>query len=170
LYSSDPNPSLDKLRRESADILIVPGMLLGEHFVEHHRWSDHYVLAVARNKHGAGRSVPELLSTNRYVAWRHAGVERLHARLGAAQLRLSHRGELSCIDTLLDLVAKGHCLSIVPSRLLTGHLKEIDPLPLPVGILRQISVVARPASLISNAANVVLQTLRKPALKAVQGY
>ncbi|WP_256672649.1 LysR substrate-binding domain-containing protein [Pseudomonas sp. v388] len=170
VHSSDPHPSLEMLRRESADILIVPAMPLGEHFVEHHRWSDHYVLAVAKSKRGAGRTLPELLQNTRYVAWRHTGLDRLHAQLAAAQVRLSHRGELSCIDTLLDLVAKGHCVTMVPATLLAGHHKDLESVPLPLGLLRQISVVARPASLLSSAANVVVQALRKPALKAVQGY
>lgn len=167
-HSNDPNPSLDALRRETADIVIVPGTLLGEHFVEHHRWSDHYLLALPKGRRARTETFAELSQSIRYVAWRHPGLDRLHAQLAASQIRLSHRGELSCIETLLDLVGKGHCMTIVPSTLLAGHAKALDQMQLPVSVPRQISVVARPASLISNAAGAVIQALRKPVLKAVQ--
>lgn len=168
LHSNDPVPTVDALRRDAADILILPGALLGEHFMEHHRWSDHYTLAVARDRQGAPRNFADLARRTRYVAWRHPGLDRLHGQLAAAQARLSQRGELSCVDTLLDLVAKGHCMSILPSTLLSGHHKELEQLPLPVSVPRHVSVVARPTSLISSAANVVIQALRKPPLMAVQ--
>ncbi|MDF2643855.1 MAG: hypothetical protein K0R45_3129 [Pseudomonas sp.] len=167
-HSTDLTPSLDALRREAADILIVPGTVLSEHFVEHHRWTDHYVLALPKGRRGGDSTVAELSQNLRYVAWRHPGLDRLHAQLAASQIRLSHRGELSCIETLLDLVAKGHCMTVVPSTLLAGQTKGLDQMPLPVNVMRQISVVARPTSLMSNAAGAVIQALRKPALKAVQ--
>lgn len=168
LHGNDTHPSLDALRRDTADILIVPATLSGEQFVEHHRWSDHYTLVTARSRNGIPRDLGELSQTTRYVAWRHPGLDRLHSQLAASQLRLSHRGELSCVDTLLDLVGKGHCMSIVPSSLLPGHLRDVEQVPLPVSVPRQISVIARPVSLISNAASAVIQALKKPALRAVQ--
>jgi hypothetical protein len=168
LHGSETHPSLDALRRETADILIVPGTLSGDQFVEHHRWSDHYTLAAARSRTGMSRSLAELAQTTRYVAWRHPGLDRLHARLAASQWRMSHRGELSCVDTLLELVAKGHCMSIIPSSLIVGRQKELEQVPLPVSVQRQISVIARPTSLMSNAASMVIQALKKPVLKAVQ--
>lgn len=168
LHGSEMQLSLEALRRETADILIVPSTLSGEQFVEHHRWSDHYTLVAASSRSGRPRGLGELAQSTRYVAWRHAGLDRLHSQLAAAQLRLSHRGELSCVDTLLDLVGKGHCMSILPSSLLPGHQRELEQVPLPVGVQRQISVIARPTSLISSAASVVIQALKKPALRAVQ--
>ncbi|WP_232620084.1 LysR substrate-binding domain-containing protein, partial [Pseudomonas syringae] len=153
LHRGEQSPSLDSLIREAADILIVPGTVLNEHYLEHHHWSDHYVLAVARGKPSAPQSFADFPQVSRYVAWRHPGVERLHHQLAAAQVRLSQRGELTCLDTLLDLVAKRHCITIVPSVLLGGRLGELEPIALPLAVTRQISVVARPASLLSSAAN-----------------
>lgn len=141
--------------------------MLSEHFVEHYRWSDHYVLVTAKGRPGMPHHFTELARTTRYVAWRHAGLERLHAHLAAAQLRLCHRGELSCLETLLDLVSKGRCMSILPSALLTGQVEQV---PLPTGVTRQIAIVARPSSLLSNAANAVLQVLKRPPLMAVRHY
>ncbi|MEG5262793.1 LysR substrate-binding domain-containing protein [Pseudomonas sp. JDS28PS106] len=168
LHGSDTSPSLDALRRETADILIVPASLGAGQFVEHHRWSDHYTLVTARSRSAMPRSLGELSQTTRYVAWRHAGLDHLHVQLHASQMRFSHRGELSCIDTLLDLVGKGHCMSIVPASLLPGHFRDIEQVPLPFNVPRQISVIARPTSLLSNAASVVIQALKKPPLRAVQ--
>ncbi|MBI6560884.1 LysR family transcriptional regulator [Pseudomonas syringae] len=162
LHRSEQNPSLDALIKGVADILILPGTVLDEHYLEHHCWSDHYLLVAARSKQGKAQCFAELAQVSRYVAWRHPGVERLHQQLASAQVRLSHRGELSCLDTLLDLVGKRHCISIVPSALLSGRLRELESIPLPLTVRRQISVVARPASLLSNAANAVVQALKKP--------
>ncbi|MCF5387121.1 LysR family transcriptional regulator, partial [Pseudomonas syringae] len=78
--------------------------------------------------------------------------------------------ELSCLDTLLDLVAKRHCISIVPGALLNGRLRELESIPLPLTVMRQISVVARPASLLSNAANAVIQALKKPPASNPQSH
>ncbi|GAB0084776.1 hypothetical protein TOC8172_44890 [Pseudomonas syringae] len=97
-------------------------------------------------------------------------MERLHQQLAAAQVRLSQRGELTCLDTLLDLVAKRHCITIVPSVLLGGRLGELEPIALPLAVTRQISVVARPASLLSSAANAVIQALKKPSAAAAPNY
>ena len=144
--------------------------MLSEHFVEHHHWSDHYVLVAARAKRGDSQTWSDLAQTTRYVAWRHPGLDRLHGQLAASQIRLSHRGELSCVDTLLDLVAKGHCMTIVPATLIAGHARELQHVQLPINVQRQICVVARPVSLLSNAAGVVIQALRKPVLKAVQTW
>ncbi|RML84867.1 hypothetical protein ALQ88_04116, partial [Pseudomonas savastanoi] len=68
--------------------------------------------------------------------------------LASAQVRLSQRGELTCLDTLLDLVAKRHCISILPRALLNGRFRELESIPLPLTVMRHISVVARPASLL----------------------
>ncbi|WP_236123979.1 LysR substrate-binding domain-containing protein [Pseudomonas cichorii] len=168
VHSNEQNPSLDPLRKELADILILPSTVQSEHYIEHHHWSDYYVLVCARNGHPSVHSFTELSQTVRYVAWRHPGLERLHNHLASAQLRLSHRGELSCLETLLDLIAKGHCISILPSALLAGRFNNLEPVPLPLMIMRHISVVARPTSLLSNAANAVLQTLKKPSIISVQ--
>ncbi|MBX8612206.1 LysR family transcriptional regulator [Pseudomonas cichorii] len=168
VHSNEQNPSLEPLRKELADILILPSTVLSEHYIEHHHWSDCYVLACAKSRQPSMRSFTELSQTVRYVAWRHPGLERLHNHLASAQLRFSHRGELSCLETLLDLIAKGHCISILPSALLAGRFRDIESVPLPVMIMRNISVVARPASLLSNASNAVLQTLKKPSLVPVQ--
>ncbi|UZA69346.1 LysR family transcriptional regulator substrate-binding protein [Pseudomonas viridiflava] len=170
LHGSEQNPSLEPLIKEAADILILPSTVLGEHYVEHHHWSDHYVLVTAKGKHTQTRTFTELSQTSRYVAWRHPGVDRLHQQLASAQIRLSHRGELSCLETLLDLIARQHCISILPSALLNGHLREVEQVPLPGTIMRHISVVARPTSLLSNAASAVIQALKKPRVLAVQRY
>ncbi|QQN30145.1 LysR family transcriptional regulator [Pseudomonas syringae pv. maculicola] len=170
LHRGEQSPSLDSLIREAADILIVPGTVLNEHYLEHHHWSDHYVLAVARGKPSASQSFADFSQVSRYVAWRHPGVERLHQQLAAAQVRLSQRGELTCLDTLLDLVAKRHCITIVPSVLLGGRLGELEPIALPLAVTRQISVVARPASLLSSAANAVIKALKKPSAAAAPNY
>lgn len=50
LHRSEQHPSLDALIKEVADILILPGTVLNEHYLEHHCWSDHYVLVAARSK------------------------------------------------------------------------------------------------------------------------
>lgn len=161
LHTHQLQPSLDPLQREAADILILPSTVLDEQHIEHHRWSDHYVLVIARSI--CKRAVPltDLVRSVRYVAWRHPGQDHLHAQLAAAQLRLSHRGELSCLDTLLDLVSKGHCLAVLPSALLPVSDPGLEYLSLPVPVKRRISVVARPTSLLSNAANVVIEALKK---------
>lgn len=161
VHGSEQHPTLDVLRRELADILILPSTALDEHHIEHVQWSDAYVLVAARNRLLTPRPFHELCESVRYVSWRHAGVERLHSQLAAAQVRLSHRGELSCVTTLLDLVAKGQCMTILPSRLLSdaGHLYESIRLPVQVG--RSISVIARPGSLLSNAANEVIEVLKR---------
>lgn len=163
LYPGEQNPSLNALITDAADILILPGTLLSEHYMEHHQWSDHYVLVAARARRTLPQSFVELSQVSRYVAWRHPGVERLHQQLASAQVRLSQRGELTCLDTLMDLVAKRHCISIVPSMLLRDGFRELEQIALPVMVMRQISVVARPASLLSTAANAVIQALKKPA-------
>nr|WP_236112656.1 LysR family transcriptional regulator substrate-binding protein [Pseudomonas asturiensis] len=170
LYSSDQSPSLEPLRKETADILILPSTVLGEHYLEHHHWSDHYVLVTAKARHLTPNTFNELSQTSRYVAWRHPGVDWLHQQLASAQVRLRHRGELSCLETLLDLVARQHCVSILPSALLNGQLRELEQVPLPGTITRHISVVARPTSLLSSAANAVIQALKKPRVLAVQRY
>ncbi|CAM3124529.1 substrate-binding domain-containing protein [Pseudomonas floridensis] len=169
LHGNEQNPSLEALIKETADILILPGTVLSEHYLEHHHWSDHYVLVTARGKQPPC-AFTELSQTSRYVAWRHPGLDRLHQQLASAQVRLSHRGELTCLETLLDLVARQHCISIIPSALLSGHLREVEHVPLPHTIMRHISVVARPTSLLSNAANAVIQALKKPRMLAVQRY
>ncbi|KPX11157.1 hypothetical protein ALP16_00349 [Pseudomonas savastanoi] len=170
LHRSEQNPSLDALIKEVADILILPGTVLNEHYLEHHCWSDHYVLVAARGKQATPQSFAELSQVSRYVAWRHPGVERLHQQLASAQVRLSQRGELTCLDTLLDLVAKRHCISILPRALLNGRFRELESIPLPLTVMRHISVVARPASLLSNAANAVIQALKKPPVAIPQPY
>lgn len=170
LHRSEQHPSLDALIKGVADILILPGPVLDEHYLEHHCWSDHYVLVAARSKQGATQCFAELAQVSRYVAWRHAGVERLHQQLASAQLRLNQRGELSCLDTLLDLVGKRHCISIVPGALLSGRLRELESIPLPLTVMRRVSVVARPASLLSNAANAVVQALKKPPSSNAQSH
>lgn len=161
VHGSEQQPSLDVLRREVADVLILPATLLDEHHVEHLHWSDAYVLVTARNKGPTPRSFDELCDTVRYVAWRHAGVDRLHSQLAAARVRLSQRGELSCAATLLDLVGKGQCMTIVPSRLVQGSGHLYNCLALPVSVERRISVVARPRSLLSNAAQRVIEVLKR---------
>ncbi|WP_235591725.1 LysR family transcriptional regulator substrate-binding protein [Pseudomonas syringae] len=170
LHSSEQNPSLDALRKDIADIVILPATVVGEHYLEHHQWSDHYVLVAARNEQAAQRSFVERVQNARYVAWRHPGVERLHQQLAAAQVRLVHRGELSCLETLLDLVAKRHCISILPSALLSAQAGDVQQIALPLPVTRQISIVARPTSLLSNAANAVIQALKKPPGMPVQRY
>ncbi|MDU8457172.1 LysR substrate-binding domain-containing protein [Pseudomonas ficuserectae] len=170
LHRSEQHPSLDALIKEVADILILPGTVLNEHYLEHHCWSDHYVLVAARSKQATPQSFAELSQVSRYVAWRHPGVERLHQQLASAQVRLSQRGELTCLDTLLDLVAKRHCISILPRALLNGRFRELESIPLPLTVMRHISVVARPASLLSNAANAVIQALKKPPVAIPQPY
>lgn len=160
IHGSDQQPGLDLLRREVADILILPSTILDEHHIQHLQWSDAYVLVTARNKLSKPRPFEELCETVRYVAWRHPGVERLHAQLAAAQVRLSHRGELSCATTLLDLVSKGQCMTIVPRRLLPQTSVLYESLALPVRVERHISVIARPGSLLSNAANKVIEVLK----------
>ncbi|MFJ4142669.1 LysR substrate-binding domain-containing protein [Pseudomonas sp. NPDC089734] len=167
LHGNEQTPSLEPLRKELADILILPNTMLGEHYVEHHHWSDYYVLVTAKGRSPAVRTFAELSQTMRYVAWRHPGMERLHNQMASGQLRLGYRGELSCLETLLDLIARGHCISILPSALLAGRFRDLEQIPLPLMIMRHISVVARPASLLSNAANVVLQALKKPSVMAV---
>ncbi|GAB7529318.1 substrate-binding domain-containing protein [Pseudomonas sp. 3A(2025)] len=169
LHSNDQHPNLDPLHREAADILILPSTVLDEHHIEHHRWCDHYVLVIARHLKNTTSNLVELAQTVRYVAWRHPGLDRLHSQLAAAQFRLSHRGELSCLDTLLDLVIKGHCLTVLPSALLPRPNPGLEYLTLPVPVSRRISVVARPASLLSNAAAVVIDALKKaPAFQAAR--
>ncbi|WP_109513209.1 LysR substrate-binding domain-containing protein [Pseudomonas ovata] len=169
LHSTDLHPSLDPLRREAADILILPSTVLDEHHIEHHRWSDHYVMVVARHLRNTAQSLAEMAQTVRYVAWRHPGLDRLHSQLAAAQFRLSHRGELSCLETLLDLVIKGHCLTVLPSALLPRPNPGLEYLTLPVPVSRRISVVARPSSLLSNAAAVVIDALKRaPAFQAAR--
>ncbi|MBP1148163.1 hypothetical protein JOE33_005086 [Pseudomonas sp. PvP027] len=168
LHRSEQHPSLDALIKGVADILVLPGIVLDEHYLEHHCWSDHYVLVATRSKQGKAQCFAELAQVSRYVAWRHPGVERLHQQLASAQVRLSQRGELSCLDTLLDLVAKRHCITIVPAALLNGRFRELESIPLPLTVMRRISVVARPASLLSNAANAVVQALKKPPAQATQ--
>ncbi|WP_235810191.1 substrate-binding domain-containing protein [Pseudomonas cannabina] len=163
LHGSEQNPSLDALRKDIADIVILPTTVLGEHHLQHHQWSDHYVLVAARSEQAAQRSFVEQVQSARYVAWRHSGVERLHQQLAAVQVRLVHRGELSCLETLLDLVAKRHCISILPSALVNAHSGEFQQIALPLTVTRQISIVARPTSLLSNAANAVIQALKKPS-------
>jgi hypothetical protein len=166
VHGSEQQPSLDVLRREMADILILPGTLLDEHHLEHLHWSDAYVLVTARNKSSTVRSFAQLCETVRYVAWRHPGVERLHSQLAAAHVRLSHRGELSCVATLLDLVGKGQCMTILPSRLLPASSQLHQSLSLPVVIERHLSVVARPGSLLSNAANKVIEVLKRSSISS----
>ncbi|MFK7698185.1 substrate-binding domain-containing protein [Pseudomonas caspiana] len=161
VQGSEQQPSLDVLRREGADILILPSPLLDEHHIEHVQWSDAYVLVAARNRSLTPRPFHELCESVRYVSWRHAGVERLHSQLAAAQVRLSHRGELSCVATLLDLVAKGQCMTILPSRLIPDDSHLYECIRLPVQIERSISVIARPGSLLSNAANEVIEVLKR---------
>ena len=170
LHGSEQHPSLEPLIKETADILILPSTVLSEHYLEHHHWSDHYVLVTAKGSQAAPRTFLELSQTSRYVAWRHPGVDRLHQQLASAQVRLSHRGELSCLETLLELICKQHCISILPSALLRGRLREFEQIPLPVTIMRHISVVARPTSLLSNAANAVIQALKKPRVPGAQRY
>jgi hypothetical protein len=159
IHSSEQHPSLDALHRETADILILPSTLLDEHYLEHLHWADRYVLVVAKNK--STGTFNQLADTMRYVSWRHAGVERLHSQLASAPIRLSHRGELSCVQTLLELVGKGHCLSILPSALLPTHHHDFDYLPLPLNVERRLSVIARPVSLLSDAANAVIAALKQ---------
>ncbi|WP_243247080.1 LysR substrate-binding domain-containing protein [Pseudomonas maioricensis] len=161
VHGSEQHPGLDLLRREAADILILPSAVLDEHHVEHVRWADAYVLVAARSRSLTPRPFHELCESVRYVSWRHAGVERLHGQLAAAQVRLSHRGELSCVATLLDLVGKGQCMTILPSRLLPEPSALYECVRLPVAVERSISVVARPGSLLSNAANEVVEVLKR---------
>ncbi|WP_231652856.1 LysR family transcriptional regulator substrate-binding protein [Pseudomonas californiensis] len=170
LHSSDQHPSLEPLKRDIADILILPTTMLGEHYLDHHQWSDHYVLVSARSKQSATRSFTELSQASRYVAWRHPGMDRLNQQLASAQLRLNHRGELTCVETLLDLIGRQHCISILPTVFLSGRLRELEAVPLPVTIMRQLSVVARPTSLLSNAANAVIQALKRPVSLSIQRY
>jgi DNA-binding transcriptional LysR family regulator len=161
VHGSEQNPSLDNLKRDVADIVIMPGTVLDEHYLEHLHWADTYMLVTAKHASGIQPTFTQLAETVRYVAWRHAGVEALHHQLHCAQVRLSHRGELSCVDTLLDLVRKGHCMSIMPRTLLPLNDGSFDCIPLPVTVARRISVIARPVSLMSNAANAVLDALRQ---------
>ncbi|RMV78651.1 hypothetical protein ALP05_00788 [Pseudomonas caricapapayae] len=170
LHRSEQNPSLDALIKGVADIVVLPAIVLDEHYLEHHCWSDHYVLVAARSRQEAPQSFAELSQVSRYVAWRHPGVERLHQQLASAHVRLSQRGELTCLDTLLDLVAKRHCISILPSALLNGRLRELESIPLPLTVMRHISVVARPVSLLSNAATAVIQALKKPPASIPQPH
>ncbi|WP_245399207.1 LysR substrate-binding domain-containing protein [Pseudomonas syringae] len=170
LHPGVQNPSLEALIKETADILILPGTVLSEHYMEHHQWSDHYVVVAAHGKQAIPQSFVELSQVSRYVAWRHPGMERLHQQLASAQVRLSHRGELTCVDTLLDLVAKRHCISIVPSMLVRDGVRELEQIALPLTVMRHISVVARPASLLSSAANAVIQALKKPSIAAAPQY
>ncbi|MCD5991539.1 LysR family transcriptional regulator substrate-binding protein [Pseudomonas sp. CDFA 553] len=160
-HGSEQHPTLDVLRRELADILILPTTTLDEYHVEHVRWSDAYVLVAARSRLLTPRPFHELCEGVRYVSWRHAGVERLHGQLAAAQVRLSHRGELSCVATLLDLVGKGQCMTILPSRLIPDDGGLFECVRLPVQVERSISVIARPGSLLSNAANEVIEVLKR---------
>ncbi|MCO8171519.1 substrate-binding domain-containing protein [Pseudomonas sp. 21LCFQ02] len=169
LHSNDPHPSLDPLQRELADILILPSTVLDEQHIEHHRWSDHYVLVIARHLCKTAPPLSDLARSVRYVAWRHPGQERLHSQMASAQLRLSHRGELSCLDTLLDLVIKGHCLTVLPSALLPVPNPGLEYLTLPVPVTRRISVVARPTSLLSSAATVVIDALKKSSVFQARG-
>ncbi|RMQ47702.1 hypothetical protein ALQ04_04120 [Pseudomonas cichorii] len=166
--SNEQQPSLDPLRKELADILILPSTVLSDHYIEHHHWNDYYVLVCSAGRQASERSFNELSQSVRYIAWRHPGLERLHNHLATTQLRLSHRGELSCLETLLDLIAKGHCMSILPRALLVGRFRELEQVSLPLKVMRHISVVARPTSLLSNAANAVLQVLKKPSVIPVQ--
>ncbi|MFS2158918.1 LysR substrate-binding domain-containing protein [Pseudomonas sp. Pseusp122] len=163
VHSSEQNPSLEVLHKDSADILIMPSTTLDDHHLEHHHWRDDYVLVAARSKWPQTRNFYELVQAIRYVSWRHPGVERLHSQLASVQLRLIHRGELSNVDTLLDLVAKGHCLSILPRALLPEAGGAFDYVQLPIPVERRISVIARPTSLLSNAANAVLDILKNKA-------
>jgi DNA-binding transcriptional LysR family regulator len=161
VHGSEQNPSLDNAQRDVADILIMPSTVLDDHHLEHLHWADTYMLVTARHLLGIQPTFTQLAETVRYVAWRHAGVEALHHQLHGAQVRLSHRGELSCVETLLDLVKKGHCMSILPRTLLPLNDGSFYCMPLPVTVERRISVIARPASLMSNAANAVLDALRQ---------
>jgi DNA-binding transcriptional LysR family regulator len=165
VHGSEQQPSLEVLRRDLADILIVPSTVLDEQHIEHLQWSDAYVLVAAPGS----RSFHELCDSVRYVAWRHPGVDRLHSQLAAAQIRLSHRGELSCVATLLDLVGKGQCMTILPRRLLPAACVLYESIALPVLVERRISVVARPGSLLSNAANKVIEVLKASAVGGVHG-
>ncbi len=161
VHGSEQNPSLDYLKRDVADIVIMPSTILDDHYLEHLHWFDTYVLVTAKHPPGVQPTFAQLAETVRYVAWRHAGVEALHTQLNNAQVRLSHRGELSCVETLLDLVKKGQCMSILPRTLLPLNDGSFDCLPLPVTVERRISVIARPVSLMSNAANAVMDALRQ---------
>lgn len=161
MHSSEQHPSLDVLRKEMADILIMPSTVLDDHHLEHHQWRDDYVMVTARNKWPETRSFHELVQAIRYVSWRHPGVERLHSQLASAQLRLIHRGELSNVNTLLDLVAKGHCMSILPRAVVPLGSRDFAYVDLPIAVERRISVIARPTSLLSNAANAVLEMLKR---------
>jgi DNA-binding transcriptional LysR family regulator len=169
VHGSEQQPSLDVLRRDLADILILPSTVLDEQHIEHLQWSDAYMLVTARNKTPEPPAFHELCETVRYVAWRHPGVDRLHSQLAAAQIRLSHRGELSCVATLLDLVGKGQCMTILPRRLLPAACVLYESIALPVLVERRISVVARPGSLLSNAANKVIEVLKASAVGGVHG-
>ncbi len=158
-HDDDLQPSLEALRRGTADILIQPSTILDERYVEHHHWCDDYRLIVPSASQ-AGRTLIEIAQTVPYVAWRHAGIDRLHSQLFTDQLRLRHRGELSCLETLLELVIDGHYLSVLPSALLPDLDPRVQYLPLPAPVARRISVIARPISLLSNAAIAVLEALK----------
>lgn len=160
VHGHEQHPSLEVLRREVADIMVLPSTLLDDQYMEHLQWADTYVLVTARNKRSTPHSFEALCDTVRYVAWRHPGIDRLHGQLAAAQIRLSHRGELSCAATLLDLVGKGHCMTIVPKRLVSASDGLYESVQLPIEVERRISVVARPGSLLSNAANKVIEVLK----------
>lgn len=161
VHSSEQHPSLDILHKDMADILIMPSTILDDHYLEHHHWSDDYVLVTARSKNPVSRSFYELIQSVRYVSWRHPGVERLHNQLASVQLRLIHRGELSNVNTLLDLVAKGHCMTILPRAVVPKASHDLECVEMPIPVERRISVVARPKSLLSNAANAVLDMLKR---------
>jgi DNA-binding transcriptional LysR family regulator len=167
VHSSEQHPSLDALRKETADILIMPSTVLDDHYLEHHQWCDDYVMVTARSKGPQVCSFQERVQAIRYVSWRHPGIERLHSQLATAQLRLIHRGELSNVNTLLDLVAKGHCMSILPRAVVPRGSRDFERVPLPITVERRISVIARPTSLLSNAASAVLDMLkRRPEVDA----
>lgn len=161
MHNSEQHPSLEILHKDMADILIMPSTVLDDYHLEHHHWRDDYVLVAPRSKTSATRSFYELVQSVRYVSWRHPGVERLHNQLASVQLRLTHRGELSNVNTLLDLVAKGHCMTILPRAVVPAASRDLDCVDLPIAVERRISVIARPASLLSNAANAVLKILKQ---------
>jgi DNA-binding transcriptional LysR family regulator len=157
VHLSERELSKDLLKRETADIFIAPSTILDGQHLEHSHWSGHYVLVVPQGYERQTHA--QLFGSMPYLGYRHAGGERLMSQLAELPY-LTQRGEISCVQTLLSLIGAGHCWSILPSAVLPPSPRKIRYMPLPMPLKRRISVIARPVSLLSAAARVVIEILK----------
>lgn len=156
----DCTGAAEMLRSGSADIALVSDSRVVDHFVEHHRWADKYMLISPKTTVGPPLTLHDIAERYEYISYAHYNANALSASLQRMGIAKKPRVELNNADAVTALIARKQGFSILPSAIIPSIADEIVRIPLPGAPEVGYSLVGPPVSQMPTAARAIVELLK----------